>query len=622
MMIPKISIIVPIYNAAPYLCRCIDSILSQSFTDYELLLIDDGSTDESGAICDEYATNDARIHVFHKENGGVSSARNMGLDNAQGEWIYFVDADDEVMEDGISTLLRCEKEGAVFAVCGYEKYNTENVLIYSEDDRNENIEDLRDGVARLFSPRPYNNQAYLWNKIFKNELIRRKYIRFDERIKYSEDRLFTIEYICSLEPSLKMYYNWKPIYRYYQCLDSAMARANRTFTPTFSTDLLSYVYILRLLRGTKSYKSVINAASQSMLNSYRWYVETIKTFKVKNPKHRLLAEWYLLSGIGILKYLGFYSKRITRKVKRILKTMIEKGRKMQRYTYPSENNGWEKYYDAPVYGNIETRSMFDPHVYQEDGYFVMLVSERLTYGIDRLKSFDGLTWERSGTVISRIPNTWQHLVNRANMVLKDGVYHLWYTGQSPEVSSIGHSVSDDGRCFVNAKLPCLKAELAFEGVSVMNPCVLWNERKQVFQMWYAAGENYEPDVVCYAESKDGNHWEKWKEPVLTKSAKHRWEKAKVGGCNVVLEDDGTYTMYYIGYQNIDLARICFATSIDGIHWIRPQNNLILSPSKGSWDSDACYKPTVVRQNNKLYLWYNGRKGIEEYIGLATKEIAL
>ena len=94
-----ISIITPVYNAEKYLRCCIDSIIAQTFTDFELLLIDDGSKDKSGAICDEYAAKDARIRVFHKENGGVSSARNLGLDNAKGEWITFIDSDDWVKQD-------------------------------------------------------------------------------------------------------------------------------------------------------------------------------------------------------------------------------------------------------------------------------------------------------------------------------------------------------------------------------------------------------------------------------------------------------------------------------------------------------------------------------------------
>ena len=93
---PKISIIVPVYKAENYIHRCIKSLLSQTFTDFEILLINDGSPDKSGEICDEYAKSDKRIRVFHKENGGVSSARQCGIDNARGEYTIHVDPDDWV----------------------------------------------------------------------------------------------------------------------------------------------------------------------------------------------------------------------------------------------------------------------------------------------------------------------------------------------------------------------------------------------------------------------------------------------------------------------------------------------------------------------------------------------
>ena len=102
--IPKISVIIPVYNTEKFLHRCIDSILTQTYTDFELLLIDDGSKDSSGSICDEYAEKDSRVRVFHKENGGVSSARNLGLDNAWGEWITFVDSDDYIEENFLKSF--------------------------------------------------------------------------------------------------------------------------------------------------------------------------------------------------------------------------------------------------------------------------------------------------------------------------------------------------------------------------------------------------------------------------------------------------------------------------------------------------------------------------------------
>ena len=101
----KVSVIVPVYNTRGYLARCIESILGQSFSDFELLLVDDGSTDGSGDLCDSFLTKDSRVRVFHLQNGGVSAARNYGIQQAQGEWICFVDSDDEVLKDYLQDMV-------------------------------------------------------------------------------------------------------------------------------------------------------------------------------------------------------------------------------------------------------------------------------------------------------------------------------------------------------------------------------------------------------------------------------------------------------------------------------------------------------------------------------------
>ena len=117
----KLSIIVPIYNVEPYLRKCIDSILAQTFTDFECILVDDGSPDNCPTICDEYAKKDSRIRVIHKENGGLSDARNAGLDIAQGEYIGFVDSDDYILEDMYSQMiLKMDLYHADIVVCGIE----------------------------------------------------------------------------------------------------------------------------------------------------------------------------------------------------------------------------------------------------------------------------------------------------------------------------------------------------------------------------------------------------------------------------------------------------------------------------------------------------------------------
>ena len=105
---PQISVIVPVYKVEPYLRRCVDSILAQTFTDFELILVDDGSPDNSGAICDEYAQKDARVHVIHQENGGLSAARNAGIDwvfaHSDSQWLTFVDSDDWVHPEYLERL--------------------------------------------------------------------------------------------------------------------------------------------------------------------------------------------------------------------------------------------------------------------------------------------------------------------------------------------------------------------------------------------------------------------------------------------------------------------------------------------------------------------------------------
>ena len=114
-MDPLVSIIVPVYNVKPYLNRCVDSLLGQSYQNMELLLVDDGSTDGSETLCDEYAAQDARVRVLHKKNGGLSDARNAGVDAAKGEYLSFVDGDDWVSPYYIENLYRAlEQAGADF----------------------------------------------------------------------------------------------------------------------------------------------------------------------------------------------------------------------------------------------------------------------------------------------------------------------------------------------------------------------------------------------------------------------------------------------------------------------------------------------------------------------------
>lgn len=189
---PIISIIVPVYNVEKYLPRCIDSILAQTFTDFELLLIDDGSIDNSGNICDDYAKKDNRIRVFHKQNGGVSSARNLGLDNAKGEWITFVDSDDLIDNETLNDYLRYNAD----LICqGLKQINA----------MDNSIEDLKKydfleaSVSDHISYALYimfinGSFGYIWNKLFKHRILKDHNIRFIEGISIREDEIFVFKY--------------------------------------------------------------------------------------------------------------------------------------------------------------------------------------------------------------------------------------------------------------------------------------------------------------------------------------------------------------------------------------------------------------------------------------------
>lgn len=189
---PAVSVIVPIYNSASTLSRCLESLVSQSFRDFELILVDDGSTDSSLAVCREYAENDSRIKVFTQANSGVSAARNLGLSNASGDYVAFCDSDDMVREYWLSSMMAVSgKAGLV--VCGYDMYRPEtdswsirslgHTEIFTDDDELMEIL-LREQLLQ-----------YVWNKLFSMKVIRENSLRFEESFSIFEDEYFVLGYI-------------------------------------------------------------------------------------------------------------------------------------------------------------------------------------------------------------------------------------------------------------------------------------------------------------------------------------------------------------------------------------------------------------------------------------------
>ena len=188
MMSEKISVIIPVYNVERYVREAIESVLRQTYTNWELLLVDDGSTDNSGRVCDEYASAYDEVRVFHVENGGLSYARNVGLDHAVGEWILFLDGDDYLESDALSVLRRYSEDVDI-VVCGIREFPrmrdyrcVSDVRTYSK------FADMSEQIAHLYD----NGMISACTKLYRRESI---CVRFDESVRHTEDLLFSLEYL-------------------------------------------------------------------------------------------------------------------------------------------------------------------------------------------------------------------------------------------------------------------------------------------------------------------------------------------------------------------------------------------------------------------------------------------
>lgn len=299
----------------------------------------------------------------------------------------------------------------------------------------------------------------------------------------------------------------------------------------------------------------------------------------------------------------------------------------QEKTAVETTGGWKKYEYNPILGG-HAGTVADRCIWKNDkGIYLMYVGWRETQGIALSESKDGIHWS---TPINSLPNNpkskWEDDVNRPIVLQKDGLYHMWYTGQMAAVTNEGHSYigyanSKDGKNWKRmSDTPVLTPEAPWEKGAVMCPHVLWDEQEHLFKMWYSAGENWEPDGIGYATSKDGMHWVKRNDnPIFDRNTSNEWEKNKVTGCQVIKRKND-YLMFYIGFGP-GSAQVGMARSKDGITgWERYENNPIIRKGPG-FDNVAVFKPFVVPdpKNNRWLLYYNGCHGWHEQIGLAFHE---
>lgn len=287
----KISVIVPVYNVEKYLPKCIDSILQQTFTDFELLLIDDGSPDNSGIICDEYASKDNRIQVIHKKNAGVSAARNTGLEYAQGKWITFVDSDDWLEKDCFQTCINHIKA-----------YNLDLLQFsYKQIDKTKKIQLHIEQTPKLkFEQYIASKKINLtvWGGFFNKEIITKNNIKFDTRLKLGEDQLFVYRYIASCNFCMKInhsFYN----YRYNNESASINSKPNDCINSIKIFQQFEYRHLFEYqIQDTIRYFLFIILKTKTISNSIIYELIKNESFNLLKPTRKLESIFFFLNKIS------------------------------------------------------------------------------------------------------------------------------------------------------------------------------------------------------------------------------------------------------------------------------------------------------------------------------------
>lgn len=311
---PLISIIVPVYNAENTLNRCVDSILQQTVTDWELLLINDGSTDKSGEICDNYAQKNSRIRVFHKENGGVSSARNLGLDYVRGEWITFVDADDELKEDYLAKLIFSVQGGNVdLVIAGYDMIDSSKKICKSTSNLSNvpKFIDVNSAIRLVYRFEYY--PCFVWSKLYKCSIIKLNKLSFNNTIYYSEDRLFIVKYLCACRNLI--YYTTQSVYKYYIRNNSAMTSLVSNFNYKSVTGFYATLLMFSALKNKGVTKDVIFYAWEDIIDSYDYTLERMEKFSIKDRKLRNNLRKRMFEEISYIQYLYVRGRKLISRLK-------------------------------------------------------------------------------------------------------------------------------------------------------------------------------------------------------------------------------------------------------------------------------------------------------------------
>lgn len=329
----KISVIIPVYNKAKYLENLLSDLLKQTFSDYECILIDDGSTDNSGEICDDFSRVDSRFKTFHLHNGGVSNARNYGMEKSKGDYLTFVDADDRLYPEYLENLFYCINENEVdFVISGVEKY-------WDATDKKAYIRVPLVGKYSKESVIPYFAQiqndsgifGFCVSKIFRKSLV--KDVRFDSNIVLAEDFDFYLKVYSKVQT---FYFDDKCYYRYLQCADNSSA--------IIDDEQIDYLSQLKIKLRYKAFfieeEAYINDNKQiidEMISNYVFFVlfyssydniqnnveelrKIVDSDELEIKGNNLFQKWILL----LFKYKNVMSIKLSLLMYRKLRLLVKK----------------------------------------------------------------------------------------------------------------------------------------------------------------------------------------------------------------------------------------------------------------------------------------------------------
>lgn len=329
-----ISVIIPVFNVGDFIEKCIQSVLAQDYRNIEIIIVDDGSTDASPIICDQYAETDTRIKVIHKRNEGVSMARNIGVDISNGDYCCFIDGDDFIEKNYISKMYDAIKTYETDMVCcGCWRENVNGSVIWERKAEFTKVFNRREAILELFTPTSF--VGWPWNKMFKLSIIQKNNIRFDENLRYCEDEIFVLQYLlkskgcCYIKEQLYHYIenqasvNMK-IYTEkkfdVRCLDRQKAdNISRSMVePLKDSELLKTVNariftsniatLSKLIAGYNNEKDILTGLRDNLRKTYKDYI-----FNRRFPKSYKRDFWYLIACINpilLVKCTKFLNKQI------------------------------------------------------------------------------------------------------------------------------------------------------------------------------------------------------------------------------------------------------------------------------------------------------------------------